>query len=532
MQNNNVKVKRILFSIVSCSFSFLALSFALTAHAQDITTGLAGHWKFDETIGTTASDSSGNNNTGTLTNGPTWTAGKIGGAVNFDGGDDYVTKSDPNIVEGVNQMTISFWMKSNLGFKAVNEMLIAQNGGGTDTFALQWSSAENINFSVEDTIGVDQSATFTDGVLDTNWHHIVGVMNGSNIRVYVDTVVGDIQGSISTVSNSSANPIEIGATNGGQFFNGQIDEVRVYNRALSVSDIQALYTYTGGPPPTPDVTPPSIPANLFAVAQSSSQINLSWTASIDNVGVTGYRVYRGGTQIASPSTTSYSDTGLSPSTTYSYTIAAVDAAGNVSVQSSSVVATTQSPPSPDTQAPTSPTNLSATAISSSQINLSWTQSTDNVGVAGYQVERCQGSGCATFTQIASPAGTSYSDAGLSTNSSYSYRVRAVDAAGNPSGYSTVASATTQASAPSPSNLVAGYSFDEGIGTSASDVSGNNNTGTLIGSSLWVAGKYATALDFNGTSQYVSVLDSASLDLNGINYLAAELRGMCNQNSRS
>src|SRR5439155_10412008 len=81
--------------------------------------------------------------------------------------------------------------------------------------------------------------------------------------------------------------------------------------------------------------------------------------------------------------------------------------------------------------------------------LSWTASTDNVGVTGYPVERCQGAGCTSFAPIGTAAGTTYSDAGLTANSSYSYRVRATDAAGNPSGYSNVASATTPATDTEP-----------------------------------------------------------------------------------
>ena len=80
---------------------------------------------------------------------------------------------------------------------------------------------------------------------------------------------------------------------------------------------------------------------IEASATSASQINLSWTASTDNVGVTGYKVYRNGTQIATATTTSYSNTGLAASTAYTYTVSAYDAAGNVSGQSASVSATTQ-----------------------------------------------------------------------------------------------------------------------------------------------------------------------------------------------
>jgi chitodextrinase len=73
-----------------------------------------------------------------------------------------------------------------------------------------------------------------------------------------------------------------------------------------------------------------VPAGLSATAISSSQINLSWTASTDNVGVAGYRVFRNGNQIATVTTTSYSNTGLAASTAYTYTVSAFDAAGNVS----------------------------------------------------------------------------------------------------------------------------------------------------------------------------------------------------------
>ena len=118
------------------------------------------------------------------------------------------------------------------------------------------------------------------------------------------------------------------------------------------------------------------------------------------------------------------------------------AAGNLSAYS--FTATTSTPAAPDTTPPTAPTNLAATAGSSSQINLSWTASTDNVGVTGYKVERCQGAGCSNFAQIATPTTATFNDTGLTASTSYSYRVRATDAAGNLSPYSPTATASTTA----------------------------------------------------------------------------------------
>jgi chitodextrinase len=190
---------------------------------------------------------------------------------------------------------------------------------------------------------------------------------------------------------------------------------------------------------------------------STSQINLSWNASTDNVGVTGYNVYRAGSLVATlGAVTTFQNTGLSSSTTYSYTVRAVDAAGNISSPSSSASATTQTPP--DTTAPSIPGGLSTTPVSSTQINLSWSASTDNVGVTGYNVYR-GGLQIATLGAV-----TSYQNTGLTGSTTYSYTVRARDAAGNISGQSTASSATTLAPVTtatltwgvSPSQGVVGY----------------------------------------------------------------------------
>jgi hypothetical protein len=114
-------------------------------------------------------------------------------------------------------------------------------------------------------------------------------------------------------------------------------------------------------------------------------------------------------------------------------------------------------PSTDTTPPSVPGSLTATAVGSAQINLSWAAATDNVGVTAYLIERCQGAGCSNFAQITSATSITYSDGGLASQSAYSYRVRARDAANNLGGYSNTASATTlQAGGPASSS----YTYDE------------------------------------------------------------------------
>src|SRR5439155_1083252 len=161
-----------------------------------------------------------------------------------------------------------------------------------------------------------------------------------------------------------------------------------------------------------DTTAPSAPTGLTAAAAGSSGANMSWSASTDDVGVTGYIVRRNGVQVGTPVSTSYADAGLSAATTYSYTVAARDAAGNISPNSTSVSITIA-----DTTPPSVPTGLTAAAAGSSGANLSWSASTDNVGVTGYIVRR-------NGVQIATPGSRSYADTGLSAATTYSYTIAA------------------------------------------------------------------------------------------------------------
>jgi chitodextrinase len=188
-------------------------------------------------------------------------------------------------------------------------------------------------------------------------------------------------------------------------------------------------------PTTSDTTPPSVPANLSAIAVSQSQINLSWSPSSDNVGVAGYQIFRNGTRIGTTTATSYVDPNLAAFTTYSYTVTAFDAAGNVSAQSTAAVATTSST---NTQPPSAPTNLTGTSTLPTQANLSWSASTDNVGVAGYHVLR-------NGTQVGTTSATSYVDTGLTASTTYTYAVSAFDTAGNVSAPSSPFAITTSAS---------------------------------------------------------------------------------------
>ena len=243
----------------------------------------------------------------------------------------------------------------------------------------------------------------------------------------------DIFALVTTVSGTTYNDTGLLASTRYRY------RVRATDAASNLSVYSNIANVT-----TPDTTAPTVPASLTATAESESQVNLSWSASTDNVGVTGYQIERckgagcsSFSQIATTTATTYNNTGLLASKGYSYRVRAKDAASNLSDYSNIASAKT-----PDTTAPTVPGSLTATAESESQVNLSWSASTDNVGVTRYLIERCKGAGCSSFSQIATTAATTYNNTGLLASKSYSYRVRAKDAASNLSDYSDIASAKT------------------------------------------------------------------------------------------
>jgi predicted secreted protein len=214
--------------------------------------------------------------------------------------------------------------------------------------------------------------------------------------------------------------------------------VRAYNSSGDSDYSNTASATTQAPPP-----PPAAPSGLAATAVSASQINLSWTDNADNEN--GFEIERctgagcsDFAQIAAvgAGVTSYANTGLAASTSYSYRVRAHNDSGD-SGYSNGATAVTQAAPT----VPAAPTNLTATAVSKSQINLAWTDNASNE--TGFKIERCKGSTCTNFAQIATVGVnvTTYSNTGLSSNTSYRYRVRAYNAAGN-SAYSNIAKATT------------------------------------------------------------------------------------------
>lgn len=228
----------------------------------------------------------------------------------------------------------------------------------------------------------------------------------------------------------------------------------------------ANFTITAG---SSDTVAPSAPTNLAASGTTQTTTNLSWTASTDNVGVTGYDVYQNGVFKATTASTSYAVTGLTAVTAYSFHVRAKDAAGNASGNSNTVNVTTLAPVA-DTTAPSAPTNLSASGTTTTSTNLSWTASSDNVGVTGYDVYQ-------NGVFRATTASTSYSVTGLTAATSYSFYVRAKDAAGNTSANSNTVNVTTLTTTLNYCTSAATNTNDERIGRVVFGTINNPSTGS-------------------------------------------------------
>jgi chitodextrinase len=164
--------------------------------------------------------------------------------------------------------------------------------------------------------------------------------------------------------------------------------------------------------------PPSVPANLTGTAVSGSEVDLSWTASTDLVGVTGYRVYCNGAMAGTSVTPSYKDKDLIAATTYQFSVSAYDAAGNLSARTPSVSVTT-----PRRATPGVPTGLQATLVSETEVSLKWTEPTGGAPVTQYRIHR-------DGHDVGGSTTTSFTDTGLTPATGYRFSVSAYDSAGH------------------------------------------------------------------------------------------------------
>jgi hypothetical protein len=215
--------------------------FTVTPSTTSTSSGLMAYWKFDEGSGTVATDSSGNSNTGTLFNGPMFTTGQVGGALSFDGVNDYV-KGKSGARTG--PFSVSLWVQAYKTNQAEWSGIFASaDSPAVNTFQIDIGGTSNLGcngqyrFYGQDKTGQNISLCF--GPYTTGWQFLTATFDGTAIRLYVN---GVLKASASPSFAGSIQVLKVGANRGTSlFFSGVVDEARVYNRALNVTEIQAIY---------------------------------------------------------------------------------------------------------------------------------------------------------------------------------------------------------------------------------------------------------------------------------------------------
>ena len=360
--------RKILFTLIASLFLSFSINYSVYA-------ALVGEWHFGEGNGVTTSDSSDYNNIGTLVNDPIWVNGKIGSALQFDGFNTYVSVNDSYSLDISSAITLEAWVKSDVNTTDPATRRIIEK----ESYSLSASNQAYFKIYVGTvSIGVGYPWTSSDvGV----WHHLVGTYNSETriIRLYQDGVAVAstlVTLPVSNIATNNSNLIIGASGTTSNRFDGIIDEVKIYNHALTEAEILQKYQESVS---VTDFTAPAT-ISLYTGTATVNSITLTWTATGDD-GTTGtatsYDVrYLAGTSIniynwftaiqasgePTPQVNGGAETftinGLNPNTLYYFAIKSVDEAQNLSNISNSPSATTLSAtPASDIVSPASVSNL-------------------------------------------------------------------------------------------------------------------------------------------------------------------------------
>ncbi len=472
--------------------------------------GVRGAWTFDEGTGTAANDYSGNGNNGTFYNTPVWSTGKFKNALSFNGSNTIVYRtSGNNLPLGNSPRTYAAWIKPAGYPDATYNGIVAYGSTAANSgslLSIKNDGRLSMAFWSNDTYQTTGNAATLN-----EWNHAAfAYSGGTTVKFYMNGQFVQESSLSGGAANTQNGYIRLGSTDYvGRVFNGLIDEIRMYDKALTDSEILDLYNnygyvttnysgkelvrkYASTEPaaalgaeeqsacfaftniydgPYSDVavatTPTPAAPTLTATRYSEARINLSWTDG--NSDETGFEIWRcegsgcgpaaGALIYTAPAdTTSYNNTGLTHSTIYRYIVKAYKTAtcgwgmpGSVSEATTTIIAAS---------------GLTATPVNTTQIDLSWTDNTATE--TGFEIWRCEGLGCdpaaGTLIYTTASDATSYSDTGICKSTSYSYMVRAVksgDSTWPADIWSNLASATTPTPTV-PSGLTATAATDTAI----------------------------------------------------------------------
>jgi hypothetical protein len=251
-----IKTKILIITIIL----FTGFTVGKTVHAAIsihpmLNTGLVGYWGMDEGTGTTVNDHSGNRNNGTASGSPAWVDGKLGKALDFNGTNEVQSVDQDYFSPANNDLTISFWAKIPVGASADGDgncgwtgryFIAKQNDPGNAEWGFENDNNTKLCFDLWQSGGTDHGQVETNRTLnDGLWHYYAATVDYLNrLELYVDAVSSVATTTFVGNMDNGAKEMQIGRRGDGNFFVGTIDEVRIYNRALSAGEITRLYNLT------------------------------------------------------------------------------------------------------------------------------------------------------------------------------------------------------------------------------------------------------------------------------------------------
>ncbi|HYS25277.1 MAG TPA: LamG-like jellyroll fold domain-containing protein [Vicinamibacterales bacterium] len=414
--------------------------------------GLVAAYSFDEGSGTSARDASGSGNNGTTSNATWTTAGRLGGALVFNGSSALVTVPGTTSLRLSAAMTLEAWVKPT----AVNSQWRDVIYKGSDDYYLEATSTSSARPAAGGTFAPDN--VYGSSAIPVNaWTHLAATYDGATLKLYVNGTLASSTSQIARIAVSGG-PLQIGGDSGaGQYFAGAIDEVRIYSTAISDAQIRADMNTpigAGGQTPTPTPAPPS-PADLTLtkthVGSFTQGQTGAYTLTVRNSGA--------GATSGTVTLRDYLPAGL--------TAAGINGSGWTCTVSS----------------------LTCTRADALAPGASYPSVTVTVTVAT--------SAPSSVTNTATASGGGESNTGN----------------GSASDVTAIASVVSPSPSPAPQpgqGLVAAYSFDEGAGNVAQDGSSSHNDGKIRNASWTPAGRLGGALAFNGTNALVNIPSATSL----------------------
>jgi len=274
-------------------------TFVASTYLRTGATSLVAWWKLDETSGTTAKDSSGNGNDGTLVNmepATDWVTGKVAGALDFDGTNDYIKVNDSGSLDIGNTFTAALWVNYEGGSTPDNYERMLTKKAAWDSlngWEISLETGYDDNLTVRGSSGAGSAGA--DMVVSSwaaeGWHHIAVVYEGTTATVYSDGVERDTVTIASVVDNDL--PLYIGRYGDGQYchWNGKIDDVRIYSRALSAEEIAQLAApgpaYQQFAEAKTDADTTSITISTPAASGDTVTILGSWTLGLSHTAESG-----------------------------------------------------------------------------------------------------------------------------------------------------------------------------------------------------------------------------------------------------